>query len=315
LALAFCWLFQPITVPVAWVVMAAWLALLFLRGRARRETPSAALRAGWSRALVAMAISIPPMLYSALSFAFDPVLRQWSAQNTLPSAPLWEYVISYGVLLLPALAGARLAFREEDRWLLPVGWMAVFPVLLYLPVTVQRRLAEGFWMALLVLALLFVERKLAGWTRRAAFGLGSALLLPAAALFWGWTMLGSASPSEPAFLPAEEVRALEWLDAQTGPDGIVLSGFDAGNAVPAYTGLFAFIGHGPETLNNREKQAIVDAVLDGARSDAERIALLRQTGAAYVLVGPAERSRMGAGIPGCELAYRAGGWEIWKVVF
>lgn len=314
LALAGAWLFQPLTVAVAWAVMAACLALSFLRNRARREPVSNYERSGWIRALIAVAVSAPPMVYSALSFALDPVLRQWAAQNTLPSAPIGEYLLSYGVLLLPALAGAWLALREDDRWLLPIGWMMIFPILIYLPVTVQRRLAEGFWTALIVLALYFVERKFAGRARNTAFVLGTALLLPATVLFLEGAVVRSVIPSEPAFLTAEEARALEWLDAGTDPGAVVLSGFDAGNAVPAYTGLTAFIGHGPETLNNREKRILVDNVLDESLTDAERLALLRQTGAAYVLIGPVERAKMHSGFPGCQLIYRKGGWEIWKVV-
>jgi len=314
LALALCWLFQPIAVAVAWAVMAVTIGGMFLRSRWLRKGAADSGRAALIRALAAVALSLPPMLYSAISFTVDPVLRQWSAQNTLPSPPLWEYVLSYGVLLLPALAGAILAWREDDRWLLPIGWMAVFPLLIRLPFTVQRRLADGFWMALIVLALFWVERKLAGRARNAAFVIGMALMLPAAVLFLGGAMLRSASPSEPVFLRVEAVRALAWLDANIDSGAVVLSGFDAGNALPAYADLRSFIGHGPETLHAGEKQILADAVLDGARTDAERLAALQQTGAAYVLVGPAELPGTGAGIPGCELVYREGGWEVWKVV-
>jgi len=314
LALIGVWLFQPLTVIVAWAVMAAFLALIFLRNRFRREPSSASLRDASIRALIAAAMTIPPMLYSALSFAFDPVLRQWAAQNILPSAPIWEYALSYSVLLLPALAGAWLALREDDRWLLPIGWMLVVPVLIYLPLTVQRRLAEGFWMALVVLTLFFVERTLRGLPRRAAFVAGMTLLLPAAVLFWGLALSRSLSPAAPSFLPAEEVRAFEWLDLHAERDAVVLSPYDAGNALPAYSDLQSFIGHGPETLNSGQKQILVETVLDGGRTDAERLAALRQTGARYILIGPVERSRMGAGVPGCELIYREGGWEIWRVI-
>jgi hypothetical protein len=314
LALVGAWLFQPLTVIVAWAVMGVTLALSFLRSRLRRSPPGVPTGDGWIRAGIAVAITIPPMLYSALSFALDPVLRQWAAQNILPSPPPGEYLLSYGVLLLPALAGALLALREEDRWLLPVGWMVIVPVLIYLPVTVQRRLVEGFWMVLVVLALFFVEKILKGFARRAAFVLGMALLLPAAVLFYSWAFSRSLVPMVPAFLPAEEVRAFAWLDSTAEPGALVLSSFDTGHALPAYADLVAFIGHGPETLNNAEKQMLVEVVLDGARTDAERLAALRQTGARYVLVGPPQRAQMGTGIPGCELVYREGGWEVWKVV-
>jgi hypothetical protein len=314
LALAGAWFFQPLVVTVAWAVMGAHLALILIRNLVRRIPPATSLREGWARAWIAGLITAPPVLYSAVSFAVDPVLRQWAAQNTLPSPPLGEYLLSYSVALLPALAGAWLAWREDGRRLLPVGWMAAVPILIYLPVTVQRRLVDGFWTALIVLALFFVEKKLSGWRRRAAFVFGTAFLLPAAALFWSWSLMRSFAPSTPAFLPAAEVRAMEWLDAEAEPGAVVLAGFDAGNALPAYSGLLSYIGHGPETLNGGEKRLLVETVLDGTRSEGERLSALRQTGAQYVLVGPAEAAGLGAGIPGCELIYRQGGWEVWRVV-
>ncbi|MGB7539274.1 MAG: hypothetical protein WBM17_12115 [Anaerolineales bacterium] len=314
LGLALGWFFQPLVVIVAWVVGAAYLALLFHRFRIRREPVSVSLRAPLIRALVAAAVTLPLLLYSVLSFSLDPVLRQWAAQNTLPAPPVWHYLLSYGVLLIPALGGAWRTRREDERWLLPVGWMIVVPVLVYLPVSIQRRLVEGFWMALVVLALLFVERRLKEAAWRPAFILATGLLLPAAVLFWGLAFSAALKPATPIFIPQAEARALLWLDANAGPGAIVLSTYNAGNALPAWTGRTAFIGHGPETLHNPEKFVLVDAVMDGKRPDDERLAALAQSGADYVLVGPAEQSLLGAGIPGCELVYREDGWEVWRVI-
>jgi hypothetical protein len=143
--------------------------------------------------------------------------------------------------------------------------------------------------------------------------LAMGLLLPAAAFFWSQTFLYSLSPAAPVFIPVAEAHALEWLDANSEPGAIVLSRYDVGNALPAYADLTAFIGHGPETLDSKEKQILVDTVLDGERTDSERLAALHQTGAGYVVVSSAERVRLGAGVPGCELIYREEGWEVWKV--
>ena len=314
LALTLGWFFQPLIVVAGWAVIGAFMGLLFVRARSRREGAPLSLKVPLIRALVAAMITIPSLLYSALSFTLDPVLRQWSAQNTLPAPPVWDYLIAYSVLLLPALAGAWLTRREDDRWLLPAGWMLAVPVLVYLPVSIQRRLAEGFWMALIVLALLFVERKVADLNRRPVFVFATGLLLPAAALFWGWACTTAVKPAAPVFLPQAEVRALLWLDANAKQGAVVLSGYDAGNALPAWTGLTAFIGHGPETLHNPEKLILVETVLDGGSADDERLAALTQSGADFVLVGSGEQSLLGAGIPGCELVYREEGWEVWKVV-
>jgi hypothetical protein len=312
-ALAGVWLFQPLTVIIAWTVMAVCLALLFLRSRLRRSAASSRLRELLVRALIAAAVTIPLMLYTALSFLIDPVLRQWGAQNVLPSPPVGEYLLSFAVLLLPALGGAWIALREDDRWMLPIGWALAVPVLIYLPIAVQRRMVDGFWAALAVLALLFVEKVWKGRTRRAAFVIGMTLLLPATALFGSGVVFQSLAPSTPVFLPAEEVRAFEWLDAHAEPGALVLANFDAGNALPAYADLVSFIGHGPETLDLSRKTVLVQTVFDGGLTNAERWAALRQTGARYVLAGPEERVRMGAGIPGCRLVYDEGGWEVWKV--
>jgi hypothetical protein len=311
-ALAALWLFQPLTVLIAWGVMAAAIVLSFLKRRLRRTMDEGLWRDWLTRASIAVAITIPFVLYSALSFALDPILRQWGAQNVLPSPLAWQYLLSYSVLLLPALAGAWLAFREDDRWLLPVGWALIFPVMIYLPVGVQRRLAEGFWVVPVVLALLFVERKLVGVARRVALALAMALMLPASILFAIWALANSRAPGAPIFLPVEEVRAFEWLDTNADPHAIVLSGFNAGNALPAYTALVSYIGHGPETLNGAQKQLLAQTVFDGTRPDAERLAALRQTGARYILVGPEERAKLGAGIPGCRWIFGGGGWEVWE---
>jgi hypothetical protein len=314
LALALSWFFQPLAAVVGGAVIAAFIALLFLRTRLRRIPSSATLRAPLVRAFAAAGCVFPLLLYSAFSFTLDPVLRQWAAQNTLPAPPVRDYLLSYGMLLVPALVGAWLARREDDHWLLPAGWMIIFPALVYLPVTVQRRLADGFWMALIVLALLFVERKWTDRARRWILPAAMGLLLPAAVLFWGWSLSVALKPAAPLFLPQAEVRAFQWLDANTGPGAVVLSRNNTGNALPAWTGLTAFIGHGPETLNNPEKLDLVDTVLDGGRPEAERLAALAESGADYVLLGPEEQTLFASGIPGCELVYRKDGWEVWKVI-
>jgi hypothetical protein len=311
-ALVAGWLFQPLSLVTGWAVAGAWLALVFLRARIRRA-PAIALRAPLQRALAAAVITIPPLVYSAFSFTLDPVLRQWTAQNTLPAPPILEYLVSYGVLLLPALGGAWLARREDDRWLMPVGWLIAVPALVALPLSIQRRLVEGIWIALVVLALLFVNRVLRERARRAAFVVSIGLLLPAAALFWGLILSIALHPAAPVFLPEAEVRAFLWLDANAGPGEIVLARRDVGNALPAWTDLTAYLGHGPETLHNKEKQRLVETVLDGEKPDAERIEALRLSGAGYVMVDPVRAADLGDGIPGCDLIFTEDGWEIWKV--
>jgi hypothetical protein len=312
LALALGWLFQPLIAAVAPAVMVAYVAAVFLRGRFRR-TDSQLLRGPLSRALIATAIVSPLLLYTALSIFLDPVLRRWAAQNLLPAPPFSEYLLSFAVLLLPAAAGAVRSVRAGGRYLLPAAWLAIFPALVYAPVSIQRRLAEGVWTALVALALVWIEPMPAGRLRRGFFVLASALLLPAAALFYGLTAAGAVSPAAPAFVPAEEVRALEWVDAKVEAGAVVLAPYAAGNALPAYADVYSYIGHGPETADLAEKLVLARTVFDGSLPAAERLAALRQTGADYVFLGPEEAASFGFGLPGSRLIYSAGGWQVWKV--
>ncbi len=313
-ALVGVWLFQPLTVIVAWAVMAAAVTLSILKRWILRAADGNAVREEFARAGIAIAVTVPFMAYSLLSLALDPVLRQWNAQNVLPSPPFWQYLLSYAVLLLPALAGAWLALRADPRWLLPVGWALIFPIMVYLPVGVQRRLAEGFWVVPVVLALFFIERKVTGLARRAALSAAMALMLPGAALFLGWAFIQSVADPAPAFVPVAEVRAFDWLDANVAPGVLILADFNAGNALPAYADLVSYLGHGPETLNGAQKLAVVQSLFDGARSIQERLIALEQSGARYVLAGPEESARMGISFPGCRLVYSADGWEVWEVL-
>jgi hypothetical protein len=313
-ALGGVWLFQPLTVLVAWAVMGVFLGLAFVRNRFGRAADPVSFRDPFTRALTAVGISFLPVAYTALSFALDPVMRRWGAQNILPSSPPSEYLLAYSVLLLPALAGAYLALRSDSRWLLPIGWALIFPVMIYLPISPQRRMAEGFWAVPVVLALYFVERKVEGLARRVILPLGMALLLPATVVFIGWAVSNSLAPSAPVFLPAEEARAFEWLDANARSGSIVLAGYTAGNALPAYADIISFVGHGPETLNGAQKTILAETVFDGSLPEAERLAALRQTGARYVIVGPEERATVGTDIPGCRVVYNEGGWEVWEVI-
>jgi hypothetical protein len=312
LALALGWLFQPLVVVVALAVMAACVAARFLRNRFGRADPEA-LRGALSRALIALGIASPLLLYTALSVLLDPVLRAWAAQNRLPAPPISEYLLSYAVLLLPAVAGAIASARSGGRFLLPAAWLVIFPALVYAPVPVQRRLAEGFWTALVVLALVWIERVPAGRLRRGFLALASALLLPATVFFLGWTAVTASAPAAPAFLPAAEARTMEWIGSNVPAGTIVLAPYAAGNALPAYADVVSYIGHGPETVDLAEKLVLARTVFDGSLPEAERLAALRRTGARFLLLGPEEAAAFGFGLPGCRRIYSAGGWQVWKV--
>src|SRR5690606_2461497 len=92
----------------------------------------------------------------------------------------------------------------------------------------------------------------------------------------------------PLFRPADEIAAMQALDALAPPDAVVLCVHETGNVLPARTDLIAYVGHGPETIHADEKEARVSAFFRDELDPAAREALLSEVN--YVFVGPLERA-------------------------
>ncbi|NJN43744.1 MAG: hypothetical protein HC806_02725 [Anaerolineae bacterium] len=104
-------------------------------------------------------ISSPFVAYSFLSLLLDPFLQVWTEQNAILSPPPLHYLVSYGLVIPFALVGAIkiYQFKISSAYLL-LGWGILLPFLAYAPINLQRRLPEGIWVALIVLAMLALDR-------------------------------------------------------------------------------------------------------------------------------------------------------------
>jgi hypothetical protein len=294
-------LLQPLYVPVAWLIMAADVALGFfttdgtLRIVARpTQNPStkglSSVVRGLSSPFFAILLSAPMLLYTVFVFTADPVLAQWNAQNRLPSPHPVHYVLGYGVWLVPAVAGWRVLANSNPRLARLAGaWLLLAPVLLYLPLPTQRRLIEGVQLPLAALAVLGLTAIARPWRRWAIAGM-LALAVPTALLLWSGALGAASRAAEPIFLPAGQAAAFEWLAGEAEPGQVVLAAYETGNALPAYAPLAAYIGHGPETIRLEEKRPRVASFYAADTPDGERLSLLADGRIRYVLFGPHERA-------------------------
>jgi hypothetical protein len=233
--------------------------------------------------------AVPAVGYNAWTFTTNPAFATWAAQNRILSPHPAHYLVGFLLLLVPAIWGTLRALRQgEEQWLLPVAWVLAVPILLYLPLSLQRRMIAAVQVPLSLLAAVglvswFRHRRLALVTYLAVASLSTLLLVA-----------GSLGPirqrAAPIYRPGDEVAALEWLAAQAQPDETVLASFQVGNIVPARTDLRVFTGHGPETLDSAEKQASARRFFQTDTDDEWRQALLQEFGIDYVIFGPAERA-------------------------
>jgi hypothetical protein len=289
------WLVVGLVVPfflgVLYAVLGAWGLAFWLRCRA---FPLAFARC----ALVAAGITAPLLGYYAILFSTNPAFAIWSAQNDLPSPPLWHYLLAYIVLLLPALVGIRWAWRcarLSARFALPVAWIIVALPLVYLPISVQRRLSEAVLVPLAILA----SAGLAAWVRRGLSfrrrfvpaALALIVIVSMSSLLFVVGSLGVAiHPAPPLFRPVEELAAFDWLNNHAPPDAVVLASVPTGNVLPVYAHVRVHMGHGPETLHWQAKTRDVERFFGDAMTADERRALFEQYGIDYVFYGPLERA-------------------------
>lgn len=287
LAAGLCWAVMgiavPFYVPVVYAVLGAWGLAVWLR---ERRFPWTLFRHGVTAALV----PLPVLLYTGVVFLTNDVFAQWSAQNQLPSPHPLHYVFGYLVLALPALAAFGWAWRRgkkrgNARYLLLVAWLIAVPVLVYLPINVQRRLAEGVIVPLSILAvaglrLLFKTHR----ARRFATIAVLCLALPTSAVMWLGEIGVALTPEPPLFWPDDLIETLARLNTAAPRDARVLTTREIGSYVPAQTDLVSYVGHGPETLDGERKDAQVERFFAGEMRADERCALL--AGIDVVVYGP-----------------------------
>lgn len=237
------------------------------------------------------------VLYQYFAINADPIWRQFSAQNITDSPPLLYYLLGYLPFLLPILSGARRFLREkpDDVWLIPLVWVGLVILLLYIPGTPQRRYLLGVQTPLAALTAY-------GWTRTVILRAKPRLrplwtsvyvtfaALPLALmLLTNITALSNPTRTTDVFYTSDEIAAYAWLRQNAAPDQIVLTvlrglpdGRGSGGRLTAVTGQRVYIGHWIETADFANKQANIDRFYDPATPDEWRQTFLRDNNIAYV---------------------------------
>ena len=126
------------------------------------------------------------------------------------------------------MGAIRLTRQGNVYRMLIVSWALALPMLAYAPTTIQRRMPEGIWVAIIVLAAVGMEA-LAGSNRRRIQWLGWTMLvasLPTSLILYSGMLQVAAHPARIAFRPAAEVRAFQWMGDQLPAGSVVLASFE-----------------------------------------------------------------------------------------
>jgi hypothetical protein len=223
----------------------------------------------------------------------DPLLAEWTAQNVTPSPPLWDWALSYGLVLVLAVLGVLFAARRRSDvdWLL-LGWLLVTLVGLHAPLTLQRRLSLGLGVPVGLLAGIgwwrAMRPRIRGRRRKLFQGLTIAFCAMTPIFLVLMTLLAALAGEPWFYLSDGEWAALEWLRDEGDSDAVVLCAPQTGLFVPAWAGQPVVYGHPFETVDAERREAQVTAYWIGEMSLVEQASFLQENRVGYVLVGPRE---------------------------
>jgi len=256
----------------------------------------------------------------------DPLLNRWMAQNQTPSLDLPTMLGAYGLLIPLALVGCwwveRILSRRSDVegvvekatetwcWQVATTWLLVTVVLLALPFSFSRRFLEGIHLPLCCLATagyytLFPkagdrlkEKALTWFFSLSSLGL---VIIAVALLYLPHDDL--YDPIHSPYLSQGEVAAINWLNHNTQPGEVILTGPVLGNVLPGRVLRPVFYGHLYETLDSQRKLGQVRQFFDAATPMVFREGLIRDERLSYLVYGWREK-RLGGFDPA------SAGWPL-----
>jgi len=266
----------------------------------------------YKTALIILA-AVPGVSYSFYIFAEDPIWRA-KAETSTPSPPVLAYLLTYAVpLILVMLVLYRRRHVERFRFLLVA--LACTGVMLYAPVSFQRKVAEVLVPVLAVLSVAGLQVLVSLWPRarrRLAWSVAVAcflvLVVPSDLFIMRDSIRTFAKGGQPqAFLPSYYISQGEFemlrLLRQEGRSGeAVLASPLFAAYIPAYTGLKVFVGHWAETLRMEEKLRAWREFYQAPHSLGELRHFCRKQGIQWLVIGPLEGSLMRPDFPLAELA-------------
>ena len=285
---------QPFAVPIALAILTAYLAALTWRSRRLR----------WREVLLTGATALaaaPVIIYDFYVYRTNPAMTALVTQDVNPSLPPWNYALSYGLILVLAIAGTPAAVRRrQPADLLVLSWLAASVVLLYVPSTVQRRFITGLHVPLVILAARGLEQvvlpRLAERRRALVTGLIVGLSTLTIVFVPLVAVAGVAQGRAPLVMSAGEAAACSWLKASTRWTDTVLAPVETGQFIPAWAGNRVVYGHPLETIDANTKEAEVSRFYSPDATIAERRALLEHYSVRYVFLNAGDLDAAALGL-------------------
>jgi len=262
-----------------------------------------------------IAATAAPLCYYALLARYDPAWELAGAVNDMPRWSWWVLIV--GLLpFAPPAAFAYLLPAPDFGAVALRAWPFAALLVYFQPFgTFPFHAFQGLTPPLVVLGMLALRARLGHrplrlWPAAAAV----VLLVVVGTAYRAWSMADAVHLGrQPFTLTAGERDALRALDRMPGPGG-VLAPVYSGIAVPAYTGRETWIGAGSWTPAQPARTEAAEALFGGRLDAAGAEALVRRSGARYLLSDCHARADIGPTVAGfTDPPERFGCATVWRV--
>jgi hypothetical protein len=262
------------------------------------------------RLVLVGAATMAPLVYYLLLSRLDDAWELAGEANDFEIWPWWVTVLGLAVLALPALTGLARTGGDLGGWMLRL-WPLAALVVLYQPFgTFPAHALQGVTLPLVTLAFLGVGAT-AG---RAALAVALVLLIvPGTAYRVDELRKAVNAGRQPFFLTGGEHAALRYLDRAPARGG-VLAPVYMGLLVPAWTERETWVGAGSWTPDFEARVQQAEQLFSARLSRARTEALVRASGARFLLSdchGRADIRALVAGVTARER--RFGCATVWEV--
>ena len=280
--------FQPMSLITGWTVIGSYLGFIFIIDKfiSKRDNPDFQIYI--RNAIWIAGVSAPFVVYNFFAFRTDPVLKSWLSQNILKSPPVLDYFLAFLFVFTFALIGLIKLFKTDRNTAIFFGaWIVIFPLLAYFPLSIQRRLPEGIWIALVSLAIISISY-MSNKNRNLSLLIISLGFITTFIILVG-SIQSVIQPSSPRFISKTQQDAFQFLQKPEYKNKNILASFANSNKLPAWVPVFVLTGHGPESVDQKEILPQVTLFFNGSLTKAEKFAFLKEFGVNIIYFGPENR--------------------------
>jgi len=243
-------------------------------------------------------LSTPSFLYLAYIGKTNAVWSIIEKQNILPTPPIINIILGFGLIFPLCLWGIYYMFKNKKEnalfFSLWIFYGISFAYLWFIPMQ-RRSLETGLYVPIAItasFAVIYIYDRLKKNIIQKTIGIFLLLFFLILGNFNNWTEFVTMikMPNEPmVYIPKTIETSLKWLRFNTPPNSIILSSFETGQLIPYLSRRISYIGHGPETINLRDKNIETKRFYAGALGQADALNFLEANKINYVLYSSLEK--------------------------